>query len=275
MLIDAHQHFWQYNPVRDAWITSEMAVLQSDYLPQHLQPLLLHEGFEGCVAVQADQSEEESHFLLQLAAENNFVKGVVGWVDLQAENIEERLAYFQQFEKLKGFRHIVQAEREDDIMLRPSFVRGLACLQQYNFTYDVLIYPRHLPFAATLVAQLPDQKFILDHLAKPAIKQGNIKEWKRDLKHFAQHPNVYCKVSGMVTEGDWNNWEATQFTPYLDAVTEAFGIDRLVYGSDWPVCLLAATYRQQLSIVQNYFKTFSATEQAQVFGGNAAQFYNL
>lgn len=273
--IDAHQHFWQYNAARDGWIGDDMQVLQQHFLPHHLQPLLQQAGVQGCVAVQADQSERETHFLLQLAAENDFIKGVVGWVDLQAPNVEARLAYFAQFATLKGFRHIVQAEPDDAFMLQPEFRHGISFLQQFGFTYDILIYPRHLKYAAELAALFPYQKFMVDHLAKPNIKNGAIEGWKRDLKHLAQHPNVHCKVSGLVTESNWKSWQQADFTPYLDAAAEAFGMHRLVYGSDWPVCLLAASYGQQLQLVQKHFETFSAPEQAQLFGGNAQAFYNL
>ena len=275
MRIDAHQHFWKYNPQRDSWITNDMRVLQRDFLPHHLEPLLQQEGFDGCIAVQADQSEEETEFLLQLADESPFIQGVVGWVDLQSSGIEDRLAYFSQFQKLKGFRHIVQAERDEQFMQQPAFMHGISLLHTFNFTYDILIYPHQLPSAEKLVASFPAQKFIVDHLAKPLIKAGEIEKWKRDLRRLAQHPNVYCKVSGLVTEAHWQQWKESYFTPYLDVVTEAFGMHRLVYGSDWPVCLLAATYRQQLKIIQNYFQNLSEMEQAQVFGGNAQQFYQL
>jgi len=273
--IDAHQHFWHYNPVRDAWISDDMQVLRQDFLPHQLQPLLAEANMDGCVAVQADQSEAETRFLLQLAAENDFIKGVVGWVDLQADNVSERLDYFSEFEKLKGFRHLVQSEPDDAFMLRPQFQRGIALLEQYGFTYDVLIYPKHLAYAEQLITRCPYQNFIIDHLAKPNIRAGEIEVWKKGLEKLAQHPNVYCKVSGLVTEAHWSGWKPEDFTPYLDVVTEAFGTSRLVYGSDWPVCLLAANYKAQLAVVEKYFETFSATEQALVIGNNAEQFYRL
>ena len=275
MRIDAHQHFWKYNSQRDSWITDDMRVLRADFLPHHLAPLLQQEGFDGCVAVQADQSEEETALLLQLEEENPFIKGVVGWVDLQSSKVEERLGHFAQAKKLKGLRHIVQAEADEQFMLRPAFMHGISLLQTFNFTYDILIYPAQLPSAEKLVAAFPHQKFIVDHLAKPIIKSGEVEMWEKDLRRLAQHQNVYCKISGMVTEADWQHWNQAHFTPYLDVVTEAFGTHRLVYGSDWPVCLLAATYQQQLGIVQKYFQTFSESEQAQIFGGNAQQFYQL
>ena len=275
MRIDAHQHFWKYNSQRDSWITDDMRVLRADFLPHHLAPLLQQEGFDGCVAVQADQSEEETAFLLQLAEENPFIKGVVGWVDLQSSKVEERLGHFAQAKKLKGLRHIVQAEADEQFMLRPAFMHGISLLQTFNFTYDILIYPAQLPSAEKLVAAFPHQKFIVDHLAKPIIKSGEVETWEKDLRRLAQHQNVYCKISGMVTEADWQHWNQAHFTPYLDVVTEAFGTHRLVYGSDWPVCLLAATYQQQLGVVQKYFQTFSESEQAQIFGRNAQQFFQL
>jgi L-fuconolactonase len=275
MRIDAHQHFWYFDPVRDNWIGDDMRILQKDFLPAQLEPLLQQHGFDGCIAVQADQSEKETSFLLQLADQNDFIKGVVGWVDLQAENLQARLEHYAQAKKLKGFRHIVQAEKDEGFMLRPSFIRGIGLLHQYNFTYDILIYPKHLKYAAALVAKFPHQKFIVDHLAKPLIKKREIESWKRDLKHLAQHENVYCKVSGLVTEGDWHNWKEDDFTAYLEVATEAFGTQRLLYGSDWPVCLVTATYEQQLSIVQKHFETFSVAEQAMIFGANAQRFYNL
>ncbi|MGV3657280.1 MAG: amidohydrolase family protein [Chitinophagaceae bacterium] len=275
MRIDAHQHFWKFDPVRDSWIGDNMLVLQADFLPPQLEPILKQYSFDACVAVQADQSEKETEFLLQLAQENKFIKGVVGWVDLKSERLEERLAYFSRFRKLKGFRHIVQAEPDEAFILRPAFTRGIALLQQYHFTYDILIYPKQLSAAEALASKFKDQKFVVDHLAKPYIKQGEVDNWKRDLRRLAQHPNVFCKISGMVTEGDLHHWKEDDLWPYLDAAVEAFGTHRLMYGSDWPVCLLAATYAQQLNIVQKYFKTFSKEEQAQVFGGNAQKFYSL
>ena len=273
--IDTHQHFWQYNPVRDAWITEEMKVIQRDFLPSDLEPLLRQTGFDGCVAVQADQSENETAFLLQLAGENDFIKGVVGWIDLQARNISERLEYYTQFEKLKGFRHILQAEPRRDLMLTAHFQRGIRLLNQYNFTYDILIYPDQLPYIKTFVAGFPEQPFVIDHLAKPNIKERTIDEWKKNIADVARFENVYCKVSGMVTEADWRNWQKEDFRPYMDVVVEAFGPDRLLFGSDWPVCLLAAGYGEVLSICEDYFSGFSADEKTKIFRDNAIKFYQL
>lgn len=273
--IDAHQHFWRFDPVRDSWITGDMAVIQKDFLPADLQPLLLENRIGGCIAVQASQSEEETDFLIQLASENDFIRGVVGWTDLTAENIHSRLAYYRQYDILKGFRHILQSEEDRAFMLRPDFLKGIAALQAFGFTYDILIYPDQLQYAEEMAGKFPDATFILDHIAKPAIKNKKIDEWKIGMKKLAAHKNVFCKVSGMVTEADWTGWQAEDFSIYLDAVVELFGINRLLYGSDWPVCLVAASYAETIDIVKKYFSKFSDAEQALFFGINAYNIYNL
>lgn len=272
--IDAHQHFWKYDPVRHSWINDEMQAIRKDFTPEDLKPVLRQNGVTGCVAVQADQTEAETDFLLALAQKNDFIKGVVGWVDLRAANLQERLEHYQQFTQIKGFRHILQAE-EPEFMLTVEFLTGIFQLHKFNFTYDILIHPRHLPTAAHLVRQLPDQQFVIDHLAKPFIKKGELGEWRKEMQIIAKFPNLHCKISGMVTEADMRNWKPADFTPYLDAVTEAFGTDRLIYGSDWPVCLAAASYKDVIGIVRNYFSSFSADEQDAIFRGNATAFYNL
>jgi L-fuconolactonase len=272
--IDAHQHFWHYEPVKHSWINDEMAAIRKDFMPADLQLVLKENGIEGCVAVQADQTAAETDFLLQLSNENDFIKGIAGWVDLRSENIEERLAYYSQFKKIKGFRHILQGE-EPEFMLQSSFVHGIAALQKFNFTYDILIFPKHLAAALQLVKQFPDQPFVIDHIAKPFIKDGLINEWKIGMEALAQYPNVQCKISGMVTEADMRNWKQTDFTPYLDVVTAAFGINRIMYGSDWPVCLSAGSYAAVINIVKDYFSSFSADEQNSFFRKNATEFYHL
>ena len=273
--IDAHQHFWIFDPVRDSWINDEMLVIKRDFLPADLLPVLQQNGIDGCVAVQADQSEKETQFLLEMAASNPFVKGVVGWVDLKADNLEERLEYFKQFDKLKGFRHILQSEPDKQYMLQPRFQKGVASLQKYGYTYDILIYPEHLPYAGLLAGGFPDQKFVLDHLAKPPIKDQDIHDWQKDVRALAQYPNVHCKISGMLTEADWHSWKTEDFTPYLDVVFNAFGINRVMFGSDWPVCLLAGGYEGTMQVVNNYCSDLSATEQELFWGQNATLFYNL
>jgi L-fuconolactonase len=273
--IDAHQHFWQFNAVRDSWITDEMSVIQKDFFPNDLKPVLQQNGFDGCVAVQASQSEEETHFLISLASENDFVKGVVGWIDLQADTVEERLEEYKSIPVVKGFRHVLQGEPQRDLMLKPEFKRGVKALQQYGLTYDILIFPDQVNFSNELVAGFPEQKFVIDHVAKPYIKRKEIDEWKRDMKNIAKHENVYCKISGMVTEADWKTWKKEDFKPYLDVVVNAFGTNRILFGSDWPVCLVAASYQEMLAIVKDYFASFSKDEQEQFFGLNAIRFYNL
>ena len=275
MKIDSHQHFWNYHPVKDAWISDDMKVIQRDFIPADLLPILKENHIDGCIAVQADQSEEETHFLLGLADENDFIKGVVGWVDFRANNITERLQYFSQFKKLKGFRHIVQAEAEDDFLLREDFCNGIAQLEKYNFTYDILILPKHLQYAAAFVKRFPSQYFVIDHLAKPNIKENDFSDWERGITELATYKNVYCKVSGMVTEADWHNWKTEDFSYCLDVLVANFGIDRLMFGSDWPVSLLAASYEQSSAIVQDYFSKFSKEDQDKIWGGNAIKFYNL
>lgn len=275
MTIDSHQHFWQYSPVKDAWITESMSVIQRDFLPAELQTVLRDNRINGCVAVQADQSENETHFLLELSNAHEFIKGVVGWVDLSTDTIGERLAYFSQFKTVKGFRHIVQAEQDPDFLQRKNFCNGIRLLEKFNYTYDLLILPNQLTCATKLCAQFPNQKFVVDHLVKPNIRQQQLEPWRKDITLLAKNENVYCKVSGMVTEADWQHWKPEDITPYLDVVFHVFGTDRILYGSDWPVCLVAASYETQLSIVSNYLKTFSESAKQKVMGENAVNFYNL
>jgi L-fuconolactonase len=273
--IDSHQHFWRFDPVRDSWINEEMLVIKKDFLPADLLRHLQDNNFDGSVVVQSDQSEEENSFQLSNAEQHDFVKGVVGWVDLQADNIEERLAYYSSFKKMKGFRHVLQGESQRDLMLSPKFMNGISKLEKSGFTYDILIFQDQLQFIPEFVAAFPNQKFVIDHIAKPNIKEKDIKEWKKGIEVVAKYENVFCKISGMLTEADWQNWKQEDFTVYLDIVVKAFGTKRIMYGSDWPVCLLAADYDKQLDIVKNYFSSFSQQEQQLFFGDNATQFYNL
>ena len=272
--IDAHQHFWEFDAIRDAWIDDSMQVIRKDFLPDDLQPTLSINGIAGCVAVQADQSEKETNFLLDLASKNDFIKGVVGWVDLVTEDIEERLSHFSSNKLLKGVRHIAQGEA-DDFLLRDDFQRGISHLETYGLTYDLLVYAHQLPAAIQLAKKFPNQKFVLDHIAKPKISEGLDVGWSSNIKSLAECPNVYCKLSGMVTETTNFEWEKKIFHPFMELVTEAFGINRIMYGSDWPVCLLAANYEEQLEIVESYINTYSATEQDRIMGANAIDFYDL
>lgn len=273
--IDAHNHFWKFDPVRDSWINDDMKVIQRDFLPAEIGMILKRNDFDGCVVVQSDQSEEENEFQLKNAEEFDFIKGIVGWIDLRSANVDERLQYYSQFKKLKGFRHILQGEDERDVMLKPAFLNGIRHLQQYGFTYDILIFPDQLQYIPEFVSQFPDQPFVIDHIAKPNIKEQEIDEWKKGIESVARYENVYCKISGMVTEADWKNWKKEDFTPYMDIITEAFGTGRIMFGSDWPVCQLAASYEEVVGIVQDHFSAYSKDDQEKVFALNAAKFYKL
>lgn len=275
MIIDAHQHFWRYNPERHGWINDDMAVIRRDFLPKELEQIYRHNDIDGCVAVQVDQTEGETEYMLAFSRKYDFIKGVVGWVDLQAENIKERLDYFKTEEKVKGFRHIVQGESDPNFLLGQDFCRGIGMLAEYNFTYDILVYHYQLLQVEPFVAKFPNQSFIIDHLAKPAIAKQEIEQWERHMRAIAKHENVYCKVSGMVTEADYQNWTYDQIAPYINVVLECFGPSRLVYGSDWPVCLVAATYEEQFGVVQKAIERLSPAEKKQILGENAIRFYHL
>ena len=252
-----------------------MSELKKNFVPHELKSILSSNKIEGCVAVQADQSEIENDFLLKLASDNDFIKGVVGWIDFRSQKIIEQLSHYATYKKQKGFRHMVQAEPDNHFLLRPDFMRGISALQPFGFTYDILIYPQHLPVAIEFVKKFPSQKFVIDHLAKPEIRKGNILGWKENIQALGALKNVHCKISGLVTEADWQKWTDTDIKPYLDIVLEVFGVDRLMYGSDWPVCLLAASYEKQLSVITTYIKMLSVEEQNKIMGLNAINFYNL
>lgn len=273
--IDSHQHFWKFDPERHGWIDQSMAVIQRDFLPADIEPLLSANDLEGCVLVQVDQSEMENDFQLTNAKQHDFIKGVVGWVDLQAEDIRERLSYYSQFKKMKGFRHILQGEKQRDFMLRPAFKRGISELHSFGYTYDILIFPDQLEYTKAFIEAFPYQPFVIDHIAKPYIKDQKIDDWKKDIRAVAKYDNVFCKISGMVTEARWKNWKKEDFKPYLDVVLHAFGVKRLMFGSDWPVCLVAASYAEVVNIVTEYFSSLSKDEKDAIFGGNAARFYKL
>ncbi len=272
--IDAHQHFWKFDPLRDSWIDETMQKIQRDFLPEDLLPLLQENQFSGCVAVQASQSEGETNFLVNLAAKCDFIKGVVGWVDLRGVTIEERLNYFSSHKKIKGFRHVVQGE-SDDFMLRKDFQNGIAGLKQFNYTYDILIFHRQLPAAIKLVNQFPDQPFVIDHIAKPDIKSGDILSWKKGVEEITKAENVWCKISGMVTEADWKTWKTEDLKPYLDVIFENFPVDKLMFGSDWPVCNVASDYIEVVNTLEDYITQLSSKEQNKIWHENATLFYNL
>lgn len=275
MRIDSHQHFWIYSAREYPWITDTLSRIRHDHLPPDLQRELARVQIDGCIAVQARQSLEESRWLLELADQYGVIKGVVGWVDLCNERVEEQLARLATHPKFVGVRHVVQDEADDNFMLRPDFQRGIARLKAFDLAYDILIFPKQLPAAVQLVEKFPEHSFVLDHMAKPLIKDGTLHPWEEQIRELARHANVMCKVSGMVTEARWEQWEARDFQPCLDVVFDAFGEDRLMYGSDWPVCRLSGTYEQVFNLVRDYVQPYSATAQKKIFGGNAARFYGL
>lgn len=274
MTIDAHQHFWHFNAHRDTWITDEMAVLRRDFLPADLEPVLAQNGIDGCVAVQAAQSEEETMFLVSMARTYDIVKGVVGWVDLQADTLPERLTALAQHSEIRGYRHVAQAE-PDDFLIRPAVVQGIRQLAEFDMTYDILIYPNQLKAALHLVRVVPDVNFIVDHLAKPYVKKQDINRWSNFMAELAKCPNVTCKLSGLVTEADWQHWSKKDFFPYLDVVFDYFGPERLLFGSDWPVCLVAANYTQVKTLIEEYVHPWGDEVRAKVFGENAVRVYRL
>ncbi|HLP15491.1 MAG TPA: amidohydrolase family protein [Bacteroidota bacterium] len=275
MKIDSHQHFWNYDKREYGWISESMSVLATDRLPEHLAPELQSLGFDGSVAVQARQSAEETAWLLSLADRYEWIKGVVGWVDLRAVDADEKLKTFARHPKLVGVRHVVQDEPDDAFILRPEFLRGIGLLKKYDLAYDILIFPKQLSNTISMVEKFPEQRFILDHCAKPCIREHGLALWAEDLTRLGRYTNVYCKVSGLVTEADWRNWTPADFTAYLDVVMGAFGADRVMIGSDWPVCTVAGSYAAVMGIVTGYLNSLSADEQAAVLGGNAARAYHL
>ena len=274
MRIDAHQHFWIYNQREYDWIDETMAAIRHDFLPADLKRELENTGFAGSVVVQVRQTLDETRWLLELAENNPFILGVVGWVDLRSPRVHADLQSFAGKSKLVGIRHIVQSE-PDDFLLDPDFLRGISMLQEFDLAYDLLIYTKHLPLAAEFVKRFPRQRFVLDHLAKPPIRSGAIDLWARGMRELASFPNVHAKVSGLVTEADWQGWKPEDLRPYLDVAFESFGAQRLMIGSDWPVCTVAASYAQVVNLVKDYTSRYTAEEREAVFGGNAENFWRL
>jgi L-fuconolactonase len=275
MRVDAHQHFWVYTPEEYEWIDESMGALRRDFLPSDLQPELDGSGFHGSVAVQARQTLEETRWLLELAERSPSIIGVVGWVDLRSSEVRSQLRLFAQNPKLVGIRHIVQAEPDDRFLMQPDFLRGIAVLEEFDLAYDILIYTKHLPVACEFVERFPRQRFVLDHLAKPPIKSGEIDSWAEWIRRLAAFPNVFCKLSGLVTEADWQHWKPEQIAPYLDVAFESFGGDRLMIGSDWPVCLVAAPYARTIGVVQDYVGRQKPEWRDGVLGENAKRFWRL
>ncbi|MEM8888439.1 MAG: amidohydrolase family protein [Bacteroidota bacterium] len=276
MRIDAHQHFWNYSPHAYGWISEDMPEIRRSFGPQDLKPLLEKQGIDGCVSVQARQSLEENEYLLGLAEKQEFIKGVVGWVDLRSDRVEEELERYRAFPKMKGFRHVLQDEPDHNFMLQDSFVRGVKKSFAYGYTYDILIFETQLPSTLRFLEHFDTQAFVLDHMAKPMISVGKTRNWEEGIRELAQYEQLYCKVSGMVTEAKLKQWTYEDFLPFLDVIVDAFGVDRIMFGSDWPVCLLGSeNYGEMKGIVDRYFEAYTEEDQAKIFGGNAVSYYKL
>ena len=275
MHIDAHQHFWNYSPAEYDWIDDSMSAIRRDFLPADLSPELERNNFHGSVAVQARQTIEETRWLLELTENSPSILGVVGWADLRSPDIRRQLQALSQHPKLVGVRHIVQSEPDDRFLMQPDFLRGVSLLEEFDLAYDILIYTKHLPVAAEFVQRFPHQRFVVDHMAKPPIMSGEIDTWADGIKRLSEFPNVFCKVSGLVTEADWQHWHPEQIVPFLDVAFESFGPDRLMIGSDWPVCLVAASYERAIGVVKSYLLGQRQECRDGVLGGNAQRFWRL
>lgn len=274
-IIDSHQHFWQLERFDYAWLSGADKTLYRNFLPDSFEQVLKENGVAKSVVVQAHQSVAEANWLLDLADQYEFIAGVVGWVDLQSENLAEQLDKLTENPKFKGVRHVIHDEPDDDWSLRPQVIAGIKTLAKYNLTYDILIFPRHLKYIKTLLENCPEVRFVIDHLAKPPIKDGKIKEWAKGIKEIANFPNVYCKLSGLVTESDHQNWTPEDLRPYIETALEAFSAGRLMFGSDYPVCLLAASYKKVLETSASFLKNLSEADQNLILSQNALKFYNL
>ena len=275
MIIDSHHHFWKYDPVEYDWIDDSMKVIRKDFLPKNLKTTFQEAGVDGAISVQARQSLEETDWLIGMAHQNEFIKGVVGWLPLIQGNIEEYLEKYADEEKLKGVRHVIQGEPDPEFMLRKDFNHGISLLKKYSLAYDILIVERQLPNTIRFVDQHPDQLFVLDHIAKPLIVRNELSPWKENIQELAKRENVNCKISGMVTEADYQKWTPSQLLPYFEVILDAFGPERLLFGSDWPVCLVASTYTNWVNLVRKNITSFTDTEQAKIMGENALRLYQL
>lgn len=273
MRIDSHQHFWKYNTHDFGWISEDMKLIKSNFYPADLEKQLHKIGFDGSIAVQARQSLEETRWLLALSQKHDFIKGVVGWVDLRSPEVEKQLDEFSASPKFVGVRHVVHDEPDHNFMAGKEFQRGIGLLEKYKLTYDFLVFPRHLSLTTKVARQFPRQKFVLDHIAKPLIKNQVHAPWDKDIMELAANPNVYCKLSGMVTEADFKNWKPSDFTYYLETVMDCFGEDRVMIGSDWPVCTVGGDYDKIMYIVIDFIKKYSLPVQDKILGGNCKLFY--
>jgi L-fuconolactonase len=275
MIIDSHHHFWKYNPIEYDWIDDSMKVIRKNFLPENLELTISEAGVDGVISVQARQSVEETEWLIGMAHQNDFIKGVVGWLPMMEDNIEDDLEKYSGEKILKGLRHVIQGETDPEFILRKDFNRGISLLRKFSLVYDILIVERQLPNTIRFADQHPDQKFVLDHIAKPLIGKSELSPWRENIRELARRENVNCKISGMVTEADFENWTPAQLQPYFDVVLEAFGPDRVLFGSDWPVCLVATTYKNWMGLVQKNISELSKPEQAKIMGENAVRIYQL
>jgi L-fuconolactonase len=275
MRIDAHQHFWHYDPIRHDWIDESMKVIRKNFLPADLSNEMKRNGIDGTIAVQVDETEEENYFLLKLAEENEIIKGIVGWMDLKSPTAEEQIQHWKKYPNIKGFRCIIQGKPDEQYLKNDLFISQVKKLASYEFTYDLLVYHDQLPSLIRFVEKLPDNKMILDHIGKPDIKNREIKSWRENIKMLAQHPGIYCKLSGLVTEANHNNWNYDDLMPYLEIASEAFGIDRICFGSDWPVCLVAGSYTEVVGVIEQFSSQLNKEEKEKLFGANTMKFYNL
>ncbi|MBV9130997.1 MAG: amidohydrolase family protein [Verrucomicrobia bacterium] len=274
MKIDAHNHFWKYNTAEYGWIDETMQVIRRDFLSPDLEKEMRTVGIDGVVSVQARQTLKETRWLLSMAAQHEFIKGVVVWVPLTERSVREELERFGVEPKLRAVRHVLQAEA-DGYMLRDDFNAGIAALRQIGIAYDFLVFERQLVEACRLVDHHANQIFVLDHIGKPRIKENQLDPWRQHITELARRENVYCKLSGMVTEADFDTWTEVQLQPYFETVLEAFGPRRLMFGSDWPVCLVACSYARWYEIVQRFAAKLSDDERANLFGATAYRAYGL
>jgi L-fuconolactonase len=275
MVIDSHQHFWKYQAAEYGWLDESMATIRRDFLPENLSESIKAAGIDGVISVQARQSLQETHWLLRLADENDFIRGVIGWAPLTSEYVGDDLRAAAADPKFRGVCHGLKTETDDQFMLRDDFNRGISLLSESGLAYDLLIHDRQLPQTLRFVDRHPNQVFILDHLAKPKIKSGELEPWDRYIVELGKRPNVYCKISGMVTEADWQSWTEQGLRPYFNVALEAFGPKRLMAGSDWPVCLVACGYTRWFDILRQWAAALSKSEQDRLFGETAAEAYRL
>jgi len=275
--IDSHQHFWQLSqPFDYQWLENpKLNAIRRDYLPEDLKLHLDARQISGSIFVQTQHNLDENRWVLDLCDQFDFLKGIVGWVDLASPNCEQQLVEMRANPKFLGVRHVVQDEPDDDFLVRPEILRGLALLEKHGVPFDVLIYVKHLRHVPTLARKMPNLKMVINHLAKPQIALNGLEAWQADFEACAAFENVWCKLSGMVTEADWQGWTPADLKPYIEIAINAFSPQRLMYGSDWPVCELAATYEQVHDSLAENISRLSQAEQARIFAGSARAFYNL